>query len=164
MTRLIFVSESTNVVNRFSSFENWIHLFIKIEFFIFINLFCSVVETSAKLRRFLNPMLLFWLQLSYFVYFLWTISMIMSQFMIFKTIIIFFIFLFRMRALVARLRVKMIIWLIIFFEFIEITSFVRLLILIKLIIEEFFIFILIIIVVVIFARAIQYNFLHNNFK
>ena len=44
------------------------------------------------------------------------------------------------------------------------TNSVKLMILIKLIIEEFIIFILIIIAVVIFARATQNNFLHHNFK
>ena len=69
-----------------------------------------------------------------------------------------------MYALVARLLVGIIIWFIILFKFIEMTDFVRLLISIKLIIEEFVVFILIITIVVIFARATQCNLLHNNFK
>ena len=69
-----------------------------------------------------------------------------------------------MRALVGRRRVEMIIWFVILFEFIKMTDFVRLLIPIKLIIEEFIAFMLIIIVVVTFARAAQCNLLHNNFK
>ena len=81
-----------------------------------------------------------------------------------KTTIVLFILHFRMRALVDRRRVKVIIWLVILFEFIEMTSFVRLLIPIRLIIEEFVILMLIITVVVIFTRAAQCNLLHNNFK
>ena len=90
--------------------------------------------------------------------FLWTISMIIPRFITFKTMIIFFILHFHMRALVARLRIEMIIWLVILFWFIEMTSFVRLLIPIKLIIEEFIVFMLIITVVITFARATQCNF------
>ena len=76
----------------------------------------------------------------------------------------FFIFHFEMHALVVRLRIKVIICFIIFFEFMKMTSFVRLIISIKLIIEKFIILILIIVAVVIFTRATQSSFLHNNFK
>ena len=81
-----------------------------------------------------------------------------------KITIVLFIFHFRMHALVDRQRIEMIIWLIILFEFIEMTDFVRLLIPIKLIIEEFVILMLIITVAVIFTRATQCNFLHNSFR
>ena len=125
----------------------------------------------ASLLKRLQSFVVFWIEcchsdhncLASFIFF-WTISMIIFRFIIFKTTIIFFIFHFRIRTLVARRRVKMIIWFVILFEFIEITNFVKLLISIKLIVEEFVAFILIIIVVAIFARATQYNFLYNNFK
>ena len=69
-----------------------------------------------------------------------------------------------MRALVLRLRIKMIFWLIIFFKIIEVSRLVRLLISIKLMFEEFIIFLLKIMIIVIFTRATQCNFLHNDFK
>ena len=69
-----------------------------------------------------------------------------------------------MRALVLRLRIKMIFWFIIFFKIIEMSKFIRLLISIKLMLEKFVIFLLRIMIIVIFARAIQHDFLHNNFK
>ena len=93
-----------------------------------------------------------------------TISMKMIWLMTFKTTIIFFIFHFCMRALVLRLRIKMIFWFIIFFRIIELSKFIRLLISIKLMFEEFVIFLLKIMIIVIFARATQRNFLHNDFK
>ena len=65
----------------------------------------------------------------------------------------FFHFYFGMRALVARLRVKMTIWFIILFKFIKMTNFIKLLILVELIIKKFVILMLIIVVVIIFARA-----------
>ena len=84
--------------------------------------------------------------------------------MTFKTIIILFIFHFRMRALVLRLRIEMIFWLIILFKIIEMSKLVRLLIPIKLMLEEFVVFLLKIMIIVIFARATQRDFLHNDFK
>ena len=69
-----------------------------------------------------------------------------------------------MRSLVLRLRIEMIFWLIILFKIIEMSKLVRLLISIKLMLEEFIVFLLKIMIIVIFARAIQCNFLHNDFK
>ena len=92
------------------------------------------------------------------------ISMKMIWFMTFKIMIIFFIFYFCMRALVLRLRFKMISWLIVFFKIIEMSKFVKLLISIKLMFREFVVLLLKIMIIVVFARAIQRDFLHNNFK
>ena len=78
--------------------------------------------------------------------------------------IIFFVLHFCMRALVARLRIEVIIWFIIFFKFVEMTDFVRLLISIKLTIGRFVVFMLIITVAVAVARAVKCNLLHNNFE
>ena len=69
-----------------------------------------------------------------------------------------------MRSLVLRLCIKIIFWLIILFKIIEMSEFIKLLISIELMFEKFIIFLLKIMIIVIFARAIQYNFLHNNFK
>ena len=134
------------------------------------NLLLLLIFFALSLRR-LRSSVIFWIEcchsdhrcLASFIFF-WAISMIVPRFMTFKTTIIFFILYFRMRALVDRRRVKMTIWLVILFEFIEMTNFFRLLISVKLIIEEFVALILIITVVVIFARAAQCNLLHNNFK
>ena len=78
--------------------------------------------------------------------------------------IILFVLYFCMRTFVLRLHIKMIFWLIIFFKIIKMSKFVRLLILIKLMLEEFVVFLLKIMIIVIFTRAIQRNFLHNDFK
>ena len=78
--------------------------------------------------------------------------------------IILFILYFCMRALVLRLRFEMISWFIIFFRIIEMSKLVRLLIPIKLMFKKFVVFLLKIMIIVVFARAIQRNFLHNDFK
>ena len=93
-----------------------------------------------------------------------TVSMKVIWFMTFKTTIIFFIFYFRMRSFVLRLRIKMIFWFIIFFKIIKMSKFIRLLISIKLMLEEFVIFLLKIMIIAFFARAIHRDFLHNRFK
>ena len=134
------------------------------------NLLFLLIFFASSLRR-LRSFVVFWIEcchsdhryLTSFIFF-WAISMIVPRFMTFKTTIVLFIFYFRMRALVSRRRVKVIIWLVILFEFIEMTGFVRLLISIKLIIKEFATLMLIITVAVIFTRATQCNLLHNNFK
>ena len=156
----------TSIVKKSSSLKNWIYFFIKIKYFVFIDFFCFTVEKFAKFHRFLNRILSFELQLSYLISFIlfWTISIKMSRLIIFKTTIILFILNFDMRALVLRLRVKIIIWFFILFNFIEMTNFVRLIISVKLIIEEFVTFMLIITADVAFAHAIQNNFLSNDFK
>ena len=124
-----------------------------------------------SLSRCLQSFVVFWIKCYHSNYncfasfiLLWIISIKMFWLITFKTTIIFFIFHFIIRVFVARLRVEIIIWFIILFKFIWMTSFVRLMILIKLIIEEFVIFILIMTAVVIFARATRNNFLHNDFE
>ena len=95
---------------------------------------------------------------------IWAISMIMTRFMTFKTTIILFILYFCMRAFVLRWCFKIIIWFISFFRITEMTKFVKLLISIKLMLEEFITLWLRMIMIVIITRAIQCCFLHNNFK
>ena len=94
----------------------------------------------------------------------WTISMIMIQFITFKIMIIFFIFHFCMRAFILRWYFKTAFWLTSFFRITEMTKFVRLLILIKLMFEKFIVFWLKIIMLLIITRAIKCCFLHDNFK
>ena len=69
-----------------------------------------------------------------------------------------------MRVFVLRLRIKMIFLFIITFKIIKMLKFIKLLILIKLIFKKYIVFLLKILIIIIFARATQYNFLHNNFK